>query len=726
MKKTLLYIAAGMMAATAFTACDDDFATPPAIVPEAVQVEESLPLADFKAQYWSSISAPTTVGFMENGDSIILVGRVCSSDESGNIFKNIVVQSVDENGEQVAIALSINAYDLYQTWRFGQKVAIYASGMQIGGYRNLLQFGAISGNEMTFMDESMAKEHIVRAIEPMPEPEKVVTTEATLAEIAAAKADDGARMLWQSRRVKVSGVSFVDAGKPCATGQNENRYVTDEDGNRLNVRMSAYADFKSKPLPYGKGSVTGILSYYASDWQLMINDYDDLADFDGEGGDNPGDTPGGPGTPEGEGTLESPYNVAKVLAIIADGSNDEEKEVYVKGKIKSIKEIDTSNYGNASYYITDEGTSNEFYIFRGYSLGNKKFTSQDEIAVGAEVVILGKVINYMGNTPEMAQGNYIVSYNGQGGDTPTPPTPGNFTGTAPVSILASSLNVAGTAAIADYGITISKAGGFTDPVLRDNGAIRLYNGNTISVAGGKLTSIKFILADDAHFRYTTVKCSTGKIEPAQAAGDTEFTWVGDATEVTFTVDELATLGDESTQKGQIRFKQLDINGGGEIVGGAPVTADYTCTAASSIESGAAYVLVVDGQYGAAIGSSLSYGRLNLTNANISGGSFDIAAANVITFTEEAGKGYTMKDSYGRFLGMDAEHFTSFQLYTAANEGCYWTAAFEGGKIRLTNTLNTTCFVCVSQGTEGTFYTNMAPAAAPEAFKLPELYKAVKK
>lgn len=90
-------------------------------------------------------------------------------------------------------------------------------------------------------------------------------------------------------------------------------------------------------------------------------------------------------------------------------------------------------------------------------------------------------------------------------------------------------------------------------------AIRLYADNTIEVKGQRMTSITFVLASDNGYRYTTVKPSTGSISPAQAEGDKSFTWIGDASSVTFTVGHDATLGSEgSSKRGQVRFTQIDI------------------------------------------------------------------------------------------------------------------------------------------------------------------------
>lgn len=119
--------------------------------------------------------------------------------------------------------------------------------------------------------------------------------------------------------------------------------------------------------------------------------------------------------PAGTGTAADPYNVAGVLkAIKGLGDGEYTPVVYVKGKIKNIKSVETEKFGNASYYITDNG-SNEVYIFQSYYLGNVKFTAEDQIKVDDEVIVCGRFYNYNGNTPETeGKGkSYIYSLNGK-------------------------------------------------------------------------------------------------------------------------------------------------------------------------------------------------------------------------------------------------------------------------------------------------------------------------
>lgn len=134
--------------------------------------------------------------------------------------------------------------------------------------------------------------------------------------------------------------------------------------------------------------------------------------------------------PVGTGTLADPYTVKGVLRYINTLGADVEspQDVYVKGKISEVTEAFSAQYGNASFKIKDDG-GEVFTVYRALYLGNKKWTASDtQIAIGDEVIICGKVVNYKGNTPETQQNKaYLYSLNGKtvgsggtGGDSSTP------------------------------------------------------------------------------------------------------------------------------------------------------------------------------------------------------------------------------------------------------------------------------------------------------------------
>ena len=130
---------------------------------------------------------------------------------------------------------------------------------------------------------------------------------------------------------------------------------------------------------------------------------------------------------KGTGSKEDPYNVAaaiKVAQALGSG-NTTDKELYIKGKISRINSTiatDVEKYGNVTFFISDDGTTNnEFEAYQVYGLGGQKITDANLIKVGDEVVLYGKITNYKGNTYETTgKGTaYIYSLNGvtEGGST---------------------------------------------------------------------------------------------------------------------------------------------------------------------------------------------------------------------------------------------------------------------------------------------------------------------
>lgn len=110
-------------------------------------------------------------------------------------------------------------------------------------------------------------------------------------------------------------------------------------------------------------------------------------------------------------TPETAYTVAKALELINAGEGLE-ANVYVKGQITNIEDVDTGDYGNATYTISDDATAaNALLIYRGYYYDKGKFTSKDQIKVGDVVVVYGKLVKFYEKL-EMASGNHIYSING--------------------------------------------------------------------------------------------------------------------------------------------------------------------------------------------------------------------------------------------------------------------------------------------------------------------------
>lgn len=134
------------------------------------------------------------------------------------------------------------------------------------------------------------------------------------------------------------------------------------------------------------------------------------------------------------GTASDPYSVVDVnkrASLLQPGDSTNE-EIYTKGIISSIKYAVDAGYGNVSFYISDDGSteSQQFYVYRCKGLNGESLTSEDQVKVGDQVVVYGTLTNYNG-TLEYNQGcKFYSSSNAalSGSSTPTPtPTPGTDT-----------------------------------------------------------------------------------------------------------------------------------------------------------------------------------------------------------------------------------------------------------------------------------------------------------
>ena len=146
--------------------------------------------------------------------------------------------------------------------------------------------------------------------------------------------------------------------------------------------------------------------------------------------------------PKGTGVQNDPYNVAAALNLInpmPDGQMTD--EIYVEGIVSTIQEVSVQN-GNATYFISDNGSpNNELEIYRGKYLGGKAFTSEDQLKVGDKVIVKGKCKNFKGNTPEFDTGSIIYMINGEvAEEKPMADPTGTGTQTDPYNV-AAALNL---------------------------------------------------------------------------------------------------------------------------------------------------------------------------------------------------------------------------------------------------------------------------------------------
>lgn len=212
---------------------------------------------------------------------------------------------------------------------------------------------------------------------------------------------------------------------------------------------------------------------------------------------------------EGDGTLANPFNAVAANEYVAklDADVSSDKDIYIKGKVASIKENYSTTYGNATFYISDDGTSdNTFYVFRTLYLGNVKYTEGTLPQVGDDVVICGKVVNYKGNTPETVQNqSYLYSLTSNNGGNTGGEVSGNSITFTPSSLGLDNGTAVTTVELSD-GTTLTFDGGSNTnaPKYYTNGTnVRMYPKNSVTIASSKTISSVVFACDT----YNNVICN---------------------------------------------------------------------------------------------------------------------------------------------------------------------------------------------------------------------------
>ena len=244
-----------------------------------------------------------------------------------------------------------------------------------------------------------------------------------------------------------------------------------------------------------------------------------------------------PGVPSGDGTEANPYNAAGANAYVKTLEADkvDTKDIYVAGKVAMIADQYSIAYGNASFYITEDGTTakESFYVYHALYLGNKDWTTGNAtLKVGDDVVVCGKTIYYQGKTPETSEkAAYLYKLNGSTEDSGSGETPvGNDItfdianiGLANGAVLPSPLKIGV--------VTLTNDGGGNTNVPKyytTGNAVRFYAKNTFTLASEGKNIIKVDLSFGESDGSNAINVSAGTLSGGE--------WTGDAKEVTFTID----------------------------------------------------------------------------------------------------------------------------------------------------------------------------------------------
>ncbi len=408
MNKKLLYIATLLLMVMGFSSCDDDKAVPPVFYPE--QIGDGTGLSPY--------SVGTALTKIYTGDytskQVFVKGIVSQVTEFGESYGNITYYISDDGKAK-------NELEVYRGLGLNGDKFTSISDLSVGDE-------VIIACVLTYYNNRYAETSqgaIIVSLNGSPwTPDPVIDPAGTGVRDDPYNVTKALEVILSdncpAEKVYVSGIiSKIDN---IDTSYGNATYYISDTGSTF-TQLEVYRGY----------SLGG--ARFKSDSEIKVGDqvviYGQVVNFNGTpefttgsmicklGDKESYPAEGSTAEPTGDGTQTSPYNVAKARQVIASlGADVKSEKVYLEGTVSRIDNIDTS-YGNATYYISDDGTAaGELMVYRGFYFNGDKFTSEDQLKVGDKVVILGELINFKGNTPEVTQGSSIVTLNGEGGGEP--------------------------------------------------------------------------------------------------------------------------------------------------------------------------------------------------------------------------------------------------------------------------------------------------------------------
>lgn len=364
-------------------------------------------ISDLLTKYKSEI---TSGGMKQITDACQIKGIVTSSDEGGNIYKNLYV--VDGTG---GLYLKIDKSSLYAEVAVGQCILFDLKGFWIGGYGQQPHIGGTpyeSNGKLRI--GNITRNTWAEHYKLIPDIEGLSAKPITTNDISALDIDKDF-----GKVVTLVGVKMKNANGTEVFAAGSSGSVDQEIAGQISsvvVRTSTFAKFAKMVMPTDKIDITGVISRYGDTWQILIRTISDIQPYTGNETYDYYVEPIQPTEPSGEGTLASPYNVAAAIQKCQEiGQTASTEKYYVKGYVMANAEA-SDQYGNITINIADDKAGGQ--TFTGFQLAGSdgsKLPSGFKANKGDEVVIYGAIYNYNGKTPEtVGKGAaYIVTINGK-------------------------------------------------------------------------------------------------------------------------------------------------------------------------------------------------------------------------------------------------------------------------------------------------------------------------
>jgi hypothetical protein len=242
----------------------DDFDNPKVICTDTINVSKTV-------QEIFNNASPTVTKYTADD---YIEAYVTSSDQGGNLFKTISMQTLDGS---LGLSVPIDQTDLYTIYNPGRKVYIKLKNSYIEIDNDALEIGDLFvGN---FLNESVGRIANPAFQEVVLKSCEVVDENSLVNSIAINDVSDTfLNTLVEFTDVQFTeealGSNFYDVNKDDFNATNH--FIEDATGAKLAIRTSSFANFAQTEVSNGNGIIRGVLTKFDGEYQLLARSINDI------------------------------------------------------------------------------------------------------------------------------------------------------------------------------------------------------------------------------------------------------------------------------------------------------------------------------------------------------------------------------------------------------------------------------------------------------------------
>ena len=312
MKKIYSFLLAAC-AGLSLASCMNDDMESPALDYEQASITSTtdvgttnIKIAALKDKYASTFRQANA--WLKIEEDLVFEGVVCANDRGGGLYQSILLRDIDkEAGTDQCIQLAIKNTCLYPYFKLGQRVKVNLNGLYVGCYGYVPKVGQpyITSNGNPRLGPVLLSDIKTRVqLLGMPNPG---APELVPVEVSTAWLSDKNNLNYRNvpMLAKVSGTfDEVSAANKGVAAEGEldaykGQYeplpkvfapvVLRDDGYgvdrtlvltgsnvKISFRSGTSCEFASVPLPEDEHSYIGRLSFYSSEWQMILRYFEDI------------------------------------------------------------------------------------------------------------------------------------------------------------------------------------------------------------------------------------------------------------------------------------------------------------------------------------------------------------------------------------------------------------------------------------------------------------------